>query len=92
MIVGLRRVLTGLVAGVVVSLGAGPVLSASAATPTPTPVATATATGAATATAAAGTDSESPDVAPDNSRQVWALGGAGVVALVAAAAVFLRRR
>ena len=86
MIVGLRRVLTGLVAGVVVTLGATPVLSAFAETPTPTPVAT------ATATATAGADSETPDVAPDNSRQAWALGGAGVVALVAAAAVFLRRR
>ena len=84
MIVGLRRVLTGLVAGVVVTLGATPVLSAFAETPTPTPVATATAT--------AGADSDTPDVAPDNSRQAWALGGAGVVALVAAAAVFLRRR
>lgn len=90
MIVGLRRVLTGLVAGVVVSLGVGPVLSASAETPTPTPVATATAT--PTAAATTGTDSDTPDVAPDNSRQVWALGGAGIVALVAAAAVFLRRR
>ena len=86
MIVGLRRVLTGLVAGVVVSLGVGPVLAASAETPTPTPVAT------ASATATSGADSDTPDVAPDNSRQAWALGGAGVVALVAAAAVFLRRR
>ena len=76
--------MTGLVAGVVVTLGATPVLSAFAETPTPTPVATATAT--------AGADSDTPDVAPDNSRQAWALGGAGVVALVAAAAVFLRRR
>jgi hypothetical protein len=90
MIVGLRRVVTGLVAGVVVALGAGPVLSASAETPSPSPVATVSAT--ATATATPGTDSETPDVAPDNSRQAWALGGAGVVALVAAAAVFLRRR
>jgi len=86
MIVGLRRVLTGLVAGVVVTLGATPVLSAFAETPTPTPVAT------ATASPTTGADSDTPDVAPDNSRQAWALGGAGVVALVAAAAVFLRRR
>ena len=84
MIVGVRRALTGLVVGLVVSLGAFPVLPAYAATPTPTPV-------AVTATPTAGA-SETPDVAPDNSRQVWALGGAGVVALVAAAAVFLRRR
>ena len=80
--------MTGLVAGVVITLGATPVLSAFAETPTPTPVATAT----ATATATTGADSDTPDVAPDNSRQAWALGGAGVVALVAAAAVFLRRR
>ena len=84
MIVGVRRALTGLVVGFVVSLGAFPLLPAYAETPTPTPV-------AATATPTAGA-SETPDVAPDNSRQVWALGGAGVVALVAAAAVFLRRR
>jgi hypothetical protein len=84
MIVGVRRALTGLAVGLVVGLGAAPVLPAFAETPTPTPV-------AATATPTAGT-TETPDVAPDNSRQVWALGGAGVVALVAAAAVFLRRR
>jgi hypothetical protein len=59
-------------------------MPAFAETPTPTPV-------AATATSTAGTI-ETPDVAPDNSRQVWALGAAGVVALAAAAAVFLRRR
>ena len=86
MIVGVRRALTGLVVGLVVSFGALPVGAAHAETATPTPVAV-TATPAPTTGAG-----ETPDVAPDNSRQVWALGGAGVVALVAAAAVFLRRR
>ena len=88
MIVGARRALAGLVVGVVVSLGAAPVIPAFAETPTPTPIA---ATAAATPTA--GADStDSADAAPDNSRQVWALGGAGVLALIAAAVVFLRRR
>ena len=88
MIVGVRRALVGLAVGFVVSLGAFPVFAAYAETPTPTAVAV-TAMPTPAATAGAG---ETPDVAPDNSRQVWALGGAGVVALVAAAAVFLRRR
>jgi hypothetical protein len=43
-------------------------------------------------TPAAGDAADTPDVAPDNSRSAWALGGAGVVALIAAAVVFLRRR
>jgi hypothetical protein len=87
MIVGVRRVLAGLAVGLVVSLGVAPVLPAYADTPTPTP-------GAATATPSpsTGADIDAPDVAPDNSRQAWALGGAGVVALIAAGIVFLRRR
>ncbi len=87
MIVGVRRALAGLVVGLVVSLGVAPVLPADADTPTPTPVAA-----SVTPSASTGTDVEEPDVAPDNSRQAWALGGAGVVALIAAAVVFLRRR
>lgn len=87
MIVGVRRALAGLAVGLVVSLGVDPVLPAYADTPTPTPIA-ATARPSATT----GADIDATDVAPDNSRQAWALGGAGVVALIAAAVVFLRRR
>jgi hypothetical protein len=87
MIAGVRRALAGLAVGLVVSLT--PVLPAFADTPTPTPV---SASAAPTATASTGADIDAGDVAPDNSRQAWALGGAGVVALIAAAVVFLRRR
>ncbi len=89
MIAGVRRALAGLAVGLVVSLGVAPVLPAFADTPTPTPVA---ASATPTATASTGADLDTGDVAPDNSRQAWALGGAGVVALIAAAVVFLRRR
>jgi hypothetical protein len=87
MIVGVRRALAGLAVGFVVSLGVAPGLPAWAETPSPTPTAATTAP-----TASAPSDSDTTDVAPDNSRQAWALGGAGAVALVAAAVVFLRRR
>ncbi|MCC6495926.1 MAG: hypothetical protein IT193_06660 [Propionibacteriaceae bacterium] len=83
MIVGVRRAVAGLVVGLVVSLGLAPAAPAGAETPTPTPTA---------ATSPAAKDSDGPDVAGDNSRQVWALGGAGVLALIAAGVVFLRRR
>jgi hypothetical protein len=88
MIVGVRRALAGLAVGLVVSLGVGPMIPAFADTATPTPVAA-----TATPSASTGTDVGADiDVAPDNSRQAWALGGAGAVALLAAAIVFLRRR
>jgi hypothetical protein len=91
MILGVRRALTGLAVGVVVALGAAPVVPAWADTPSPTPV---TATTAATSevTPSEAADTDTPDIAPDNSRSAWALGGAGVVALIAATVVFLRRR
>jgi hypothetical protein len=92
MIVGVRRALAGLAVGLVVSLGVAPTVSAFAETPSPTPV-TATASPTSEVTPTGGSDTtDTPDVAPDNSRQAWVLGGAGVVALIAAAAVFLRRR
>ncbi len=92
MIVGVRRALAGLAVGLVVSFGAAPTVLAFAETPSPTPVA-ATASPTSEVTPTAGSDTtDTPDVAPDNSRQAWVLGGAGVVALIAAAAVFLRRR
>jgi hypothetical protein len=91
MIVGVRRALAGLATGFVVSLGVAPA-SAFAETPSPTPV-TATASPTSAVTPTGGSDAtDAPDVAPDNSRQAWVLGGAGVVALIAAAVVFLRRR
>ncbi len=92
MIVGVRRALAGLAVGLVVSLGAAPAVSAFAETPTPTP-ATVAASPTSEVTPTSGSDStEAPDVAPDNSRQAWVLGGAGVLALIAATVVFLRRR
>ncbi len=84
MFAGVRRLLVGAAVGVMIAL-AGFAAPAVAETVAPTPAAT------ATATAGQG-DGESPDVAPDNSRTAWALGGAGLVAVIAAAAVFLRRR
>ena len=83
MFAGVRRLLVGAAVGVVIGIG-GFAAPALAETVAPTPAAT------ATATAGQG-DGESPDVAPDNSRTAWALGGAGLVAVMAAAAVFLRR-
>lgn len=91
MILGVRRALTGLAVGLVVSLGGMAATPALADTPSPTPV-TATTGATSEVTPAAGNTADTPDVAPDNSRSAWALGGAGVVALIAAAAVFLRRR
>ena len=84
MFAGVGRLLVGAAVGVMIAL-AGFAAPAVAETAAPTPAAT------ATATAGQG-DGESPDVAPDNSRTAWALGGAGLVAVIAAAAVFLRRR
>lgn len=83
MMVGVRRAVTGLAVGLVVALGLCPAAPAGAETPTPTPTAT---------TSSAASDGDGPDLAPDNSRTVWALGGAGALALIAAGVVFLRRR
>lgn len=89
MMVAIRRLLAGLALGLVVGVW-GPVVAPAFAetTVSPSPVATAT----ATASAAGDTDAETPDVAPDNSRNIWAIGGAAAVAVLAAAVVFLRRR
>lgn len=83
MVLGARRLLGGAAVGAVIALG-GAAAPALAETVAPTPAAT------ATATAGSG-DGETPDVAPDNSRTAWALGGAGLVAVIAATVVFLRR-
>ncbi len=107
MILAVRRGLAGAAVGVIVLLGAAGISPASADTASPSPTtatatAKATATGTAKATANAkatatpttqtGTGTDAADTAPDNSRQAWALGGAGALALLAAAVVFFRRR
>ena len=81
MIEGARRILASMAAAFLLTLCVG-TQSALADTPAPTPVATSSA-------AATGTDAI--DVAPDNSAVVWALGAAGVLAVIAGAVVFLRR-
>lgn len=100
MMVAVRRAVAGLALGLAVGFGAG-TAPAHAASPSPTAGATATASGKATASASAspisevtpddGTVDNSPDVAPDNTNQVIALGAAGALALVAAVVVFARR-
>lgn len=76
-----RRTLAGLVLAVtvLVPLSGSP---AQAETPAPTPI---------MATASATAPTELPDVAPDNSRQLWVVGGAALIAVIAAATVLLRR-
>lgn len=100
MIVALRRALAALALGVALSVGATG--AAQAETPTPTPAATATtsvpaspsASGQATSevTTDEGSVADTPDLAPDSSRQLYALGAAGLLALAMAAVVLLRRR
>jgi|GEM_PF-3154766 len=98
-----RHALAGVVAAVVVLLGVSVPSVAMAQSPSPAAGATAgnsATTGAtpkATATDAAdeGEDGSGPDdtqgAAPDDSRQTWALGAAGLLAVLAAAVVLLRR-
>ena len=81
MIEGARRILVSIAAAFLLTLCAG-VQSAFAETPTPPPVA---------ATTGSDTTTDTPDVAPDNSAVIWALGGAGVLAVLAGSVVFLRR-
>lgn len=90
MIVALRRALAGLALGLVVVFGATGTVHAE--TPSPTPGATATATATASAVDSSDGDlADTPDSTGDNSRQAYALGAAGVLAVLAAAVVFLRR-
>lgn len=86
MILAIRRLLAGLAAGLVVAIGGPGAAFGFAETASPTPVATAVATVGTT-----DTEVDSPDLAPDNSRQVWALSGAAAIAVIAAAVIFLRR-
>jgi hypothetical protein len=100
MIPGVRRLLAAVLVGIALMIAAPEVFAAAAPSPSPTPGSSAT--GKATSTAHASPTSEvssddddnvddGPDVAPDNSRMLWLLGGAGVVAIGAAAIVIARR-
>lgn len=104
MISQVRRVVMGAVAALIVAVGVSMPSIAAAETVAPTPTASAIssispdATAAATPTASStepSDDSAGPDdsqgAAPDDSRQAWALGAAGLVAVIAAAVVLLRR-
>ena len=86
MILAIRRLMAGLAVGLVVAIGGPAAALCMAETASPTPVGTATATAGA-----ADPEADPPNIAPDNSRQVWALGGAAALAVIAAAVVFLRR-
>jgi|GEM_PF-1690154 len=101
MMMAFRRLLAGCAAGAALVIGLSPVLAQAAPTPTPTPgssvssSAKSTASASAKSTAAASDDSEpdisvTPDTTPDNSRMIWILTGAGVVAIAAAAVVIAR--
>lgn len=99
-----RRAVAGVVAALVVLLGVSiPSIAAAettspTATPTTVSATSPSVTGAASPTADpsdAPDDGSGPDdsqgAAPDDSRQAWALGAAGLVAVIAAAVVLLRR-
>ena len=91
MMLAVRRGLAGAAVGLVVLCGSAPALPARAETVSPTPVATAMSPSAAP-TATSGTGSDVTETPLDNSRSTWALAGAGALAILAAALVFLRRR
>lgn len=91
MMLAVRRLLAGAAVGVAVLSGAAAVVPAQAETASPTPIA-ATVSPTASPTSTGGSVTDPVDVIPDNSRQVWALAGAGALAILAAAVVFFRRR
>ncbi len=99
MILGVRRLLAALAIGLALLIGAPTVFAAAAPSPSPTPTATGKATTKATSEATPTSDVDSgdedvddtPDTVPDNSRMLWLLGGACVVAIGAAAIVIARR-
>ncbi|MCA0294619.1 MAG: hypothetical protein LCH96_04730 [Actinobacteria bacterium] len=104
MILAVRRALAGAALGAALTWGVGGTALAETPSPTATATATSTATSTGTATATGSStatsevsvttepDSETPDAALDNSRTYLAIGGAAVLALLAALLVFLRRR
>ncbi|MGB4916548.1 MAG: hypothetical protein WBO89_02430 [Propionicimonas sp.] len=87
----LRRLLAGTAVGMAVALG--PLTVAQAETVSPSPVASATvsATPSSSPTSAADDVADSPDVALDDTRTALVIAGAGLVALIAAIIVFVRR-
>jgi hypothetical protein len=89
MMMVLRRLLAAAACGAALVVGLSPVVAQAVPTPTPT----ASASPSATADPdSSDTDLDvSPDVALDNSRIIWVLGGAGVAAIAAAAIVIARR-
>ncbi|PFG17479.1 tryptophan-associated transmembrane protein [Propionicimonas paludicola] len=99
-----RRAVAGVVAALVVLLGVSIPSIAAAETTSPKPSPSAASTLSPGATAKASPTAESTDdsddgsgpddsqgAAPDDSRQAWALGAAGLLAVIAAAVVLLRR-
>jgi hypothetical protein len=99
MILGVRRLLAALAIGMALLIGAPSVFAAAAPTPDPTTSATAKSTAKSSASPSASSEVDSnddtvdtgTDAAPDNSRTLWLLGGAGVIAVAAAAVVIARR-
>lgn len=97
MILGVRRLFAALAIGMALLIGAPAVFAAAA--PSPTPVGSAGTKPTAKASPSASSEVDSGDdtvdsggdAAPDNSRMWWLLGGAGVVAIGAAAVVIARR-
>lgn len=93
MMMALRRLLAGSAAAAALVIGLSPVLAQAAPTTTPTPGSSASASAKATAQPSDDAEpdiSDAPDTAPDNSRMIWILSGAGVVAIAAAAVVIAR--
>lgn len=93
MMMAIRRLLAACALGGVLVIGFSGALAAAAPTDSASPSASASAS-VASATPADNADTEmtvTPDVTPDNSRMLWILGGAGVVAIAAAAIVIARR-
>jgi hypothetical protein len=95
MMMAFRRLLAGCAAAAALVIGLSPVMAQAAPTPTPTPRSSASASASAKATAQPSDDAEpdisgAPDTTPDNSRMIWILSGAGVVAIAAAAVVIAR--
>lgn len=91
MMMAIRRLLAACALGGVLVIGFSGALAAAAPTDSASPSASAS---VASATPADNADTEmtvTPDVTPDNSRMLWILGGAGVVAIAAAAIVIARR-
>jgi len=87
MTLAMRRLAAAGTLGVcsVVGMATGVAVAAPAASPSSTPTPSATST--------AGSDEDisvSEDVAPDNSRMIWIIGGASVVAIAAGAVVIAR--